>query len=110
MINSLTKLAFIPVGLYLIFIIAVHFQQVQREILFLNWLSFPNPETLKTPSIYGFPENQVRNFYIESQQNRKLGVWQITPLDSYWNEVNQGNKDFDDSYYDSFFTNKSTTT
>ncbi|KXN73466.1 hypothetical protein CONCODRAFT_3569, partial [Conidiobolus coronatus NRRL 28638] len=110
MISTLTKLAVLPFGLYLIFLIALHFQPVQRELLFFNWLSFPNPETLKTPSLYGFPENQARNFYIETQQSRKIGVWQVIPIDSYWKEISQDNNEFDDEFYDSFFTNKSTTT
>jgi abhydrolase domain-containing protein 12 len=42
--------------------------------------------------------------------NKNPGVWQIIPIDNYWKEISQNNKEFDDKFYDSFFTNKSTTT
>jgi hypothetical protein len=33
----------------------MHFQQVQRELLFINRINLPDPKTLHNPVLYGFP-------------------------------------------------------
>lgn len=61
--------------------------------------------------------NQEINWVIITQpiitQNTNLlylGAWQVIPTDSYWREINNERKSFDDKFYNSFLTNSSVTT
>ncbi|KXN73471.1 alpha/beta-hydrolase [Conidiobolus coronatus NRRL 28638] len=78
--------------------------------MFSHRLNLPSPKTLSNPALHGFPEFQVRNFYIENEQNNKLGVWQVIPTSAYWKEIHSNRKEFNDEFYNSFLTDNSTTT
>ncbi|XP_066603801.1 lysophosphatidylserine lipase ABHD12 isoform X2 [Prorops nasuta] len=70
---------------------------IQRKILFLNFVSWPPNVDLANPSSVGL--EGARNFYLHTDQNVKIGVWQILPasvlnknmpltVDAYENALN----------------------
>ncbi|XP_076279866.1 lysophosphatidylserine lipase ABHD12 isoform X2 [Lasioglossum baleicum] len=50
---------------------------IQRKILFLNFLKWPLSGDITKPESVGM--KGTRNFYLNTDQNVKIGVWQILP-------------------------------
>ncbi|XP_044008566.1 lysophosphatidylserine lipase ABHD12-like [Aphidius gifuensis] len=75
-------------------------RSVQKQIVFLNKIPFPINIDLKKPETLGI--NGARNFYLHTNENVKVGVWQLLPQ-LYLNE----NKIIDDDYFDNVLSNTS---
>ncbi|KAI8803242.1 Alpha/Beta hydrolase protein [Cladochytrium replicatum] len=74
-------LPFVP--LYLFILLIATFTTPQRFLLYLNYVNFPFFADFNAPETFGFPEKQVRNFSIVTDDNQRIGVWHIVPMQSY---------------------------
>ncbi|KAL7296407.1 hypothetical protein TKK_0010419 [Trichogramma kaykai] len=64
--------------------------QVQKKILFLNFVHWPPGIDLSKPNIVGI--KGARNFYLVTDENVKIGVWQMLPQ-SLINQSTQQDKE-----------------
>ncbi|KAK0162311.1 hypothetical protein PV327_008659 [Microctonus hyperodae] len=71
----------------------------QRKILFLNFVHWPPAVDFTKPETIGL--EGVRNFYLNTDENVKIGVWQILPRSL----LNESAEFVDDNYFDSVLIN-----
>ncbi|KAM0786422.1 hypothetical protein ACM66B_001887 [Microbotryomycetes sp. NB124-2] len=70
-------------GVWLSLLVACAVPSVQRSLIYLHKLKFPFGTNLDTPEQVGYAPGKVRNFYINTSDGERLGVWHVLPDSVY---------------------------
>ncbi|ORY65616.1 Alpha/Beta hydrolase protein [Leucosporidium creatinivorum] len=70
-------------GAYAAFLVALSLPAVQRSLVFLHQIRYPWTAEFDAPETLGFAPGKVRNFYLDTQDDCKLGTWHVLPNSAY---------------------------
>lgn len=86
----------------LVFVIAPfiykYLYALQRSLVYLNFVSWPRNPNFSDPSAYKI--EGVRNLYLTTDEDVRLGVWQILPEDLVKNDTDLTTEYFEDALKD----------
>ncbi|KAL1919881.1 uncharacterized protein VTP21DRAFT_1813 [Calcarisporiella thermophila] len=82
LIHSSVKLGLLVLLSYLALLGILSLDSPQRGMIFLNWINYPFFVDWDSPEEFGFPQNRVRNFMIETPDGQ-IGAWHVLPSHFY---------------------------
>ncbi|KAJ9062997.1 hypothetical protein DSO57_1004629 [Entomophthora muscae] len=107
MLSTLIKYSVLGLVGYLSLVAIIVQPPIQKSLIYLNWVNYPFPSKLETPSKLGFSKGEVRNFRFDTPDGVTLGAWQFLPnsihKEAYLNRGKESN--FGDEFYSSQLQN-----
>lgn len=72
-----------PIGLYAVFLGLLTIPLIQNQVIYLNKVTLTWGKDINIPEQWGFLNNQVSPFYIETPDGERLHAWHILPPGLY---------------------------